>query len=225
MANRCKVCDHRSRSAIDRVLVARREGFRQIAARHRLSVGSLYHYYAEHLPAELLRAEANRATVASIDVMGELQACMARVQLLADACDAWLRDPEDPTRYDIGPRSEDVKVTYWAVGRNGKPVRKKRKLSLLLKDLHRIVREFEVVEVKHADPRTLFLKAAEQLRAQLELVAKLVGKLRDGATVNVFLSPEWQAAQRAILDVLTPHPKLRVQVAEALERAAHASRN
>ena len=44
--------------------------------------------------------------------MAELRRCFERVNLLFDACDRWLRDADDPSRYDIGPRAAEVLVTY-----------------------------------------------------------------------------------------------------------------
>lgn len=62
----------------------------------------------------------------------------------------------------------------------------------------------------------LTLKAIGHLEKQLELQARLLGELRDGPTVNVFVGQEWHAAVAVILRVLAPHPALRLEVASAL---------
>jgi len=64
--------------------------------------------------------------------MEELGRCFQRVTLLFNACDRWLRDADDPARYDIGPRAGDILVTYAEPGPNGKPVRRKEALDRLL---------------------------------------------------------------------------------------------
>jgi hypothetical protein len=69
------------------------------------------------------------------------------------------------------------------------------------------------------------LQAIARAERQLELQAKLVGELKDAATVNVFVSAEFRAVESAIFAVLAPHPTLRVKVADALERLTTARSN
>ena len=61
------------------------------------------------------------------------------------------------------------------------------------------------------------LGAIREARGCIELLGKLAGKLQEGATVNVFVSAEWQTVQAAILAALAPHPDARLAVAEALQ--------
>ena len=69
------------------------------------------------------------------------------------------------------------------------------------------------------------LGAIREARGCVELLGKLAGELQDGATVNVFISAEWQTVQTAILDALAPHPDARIAVAMALREIPthHAS--
>ncbi|MEJ7810416.1 MAG: hypothetical protein WKG32_08385 [Gemmatimonadaceae bacterium] len=60
MPRRCTVCDSPKRAEIDRALVARADGYRNIAERFRLSLASVYRHYAEHLPAALAKAQGAR---------------------------------------------------------------------------------------------------------------------------------------------------------------------
>ena len=69
------------------------------------------------------------------------------------------------------------------------------------------------------------LGAIARAEKQLELQAKLVGQLKDSPTVSVSLTTEFRAVQAAILNVLAPHPQLRVKVADALDRLAIARAN
>ena len=62
--------------------------------------------------------------------------------------------------------------------------------------------------------------AIREARGCLELLGKLAGRLQDGPTVNVFLSPEWQTVQVAILQALAPHPDARQAVVAALDVTA-----
>ena len=72
MPRRCTVCDSPKRAEIDRALVGRTAPFRNIAKRHRLSLGSVYRHFAEHLPAALAKAQGAREAARGDDLLGRL---------------------------------------------------------------------------------------------------------------------------------------------------------
>src|SRR6476659_2243102 len=224
MPRRCGVCDHKKREEIDRELVGREKPFRYFPERYGIPLTTVYRHYCEHVPARLAKAQGATEAVQGDKLLAHLDQALERVRLLSDACDRWLRDPNDSTQYDVGPRSDDVTVVYTALV-NGRRVQKREKLSVLLAKVSGTAPSVDVVEVKHADPRVLLLKAADTLRGQLELLGKLIGKLREGGTVNVFVGDEWRAVESVFLSTLAPHPTIRLQVADALERLTAASRN
>jgi hypothetical protein len=172
------------------------------------------------LPARLVAAEQAREVASATSVLAQLQRCLERVNLLYDATDRWLRDPDDPGRYDVGPRAGDVTVVYEEPGGEGQPRLRRERLSILLARLAATETGLGLAviatEVKHADPRELHLKAAGRLRDQLELLAKLVGELRDAPTVNILVSPEWAAVRATLLAALAPYPEARLAAAAAL---------
>ncbi len=61
------------------------------------------------------------------------------------------------------------------------------------------------------------VSAIKEARGCVELLAKMMGELRDGQTVNILVSPEWGRARGVILAALADHPDARVSVALALE--------
>lgn len=66
----------------------------------------------------------------------------------------------------------------------------------------------------------LSLAAIKELRATVELLAKLTGELDERPQVNVLnvsSSPEWLAIQQAMLESLAPFPEARIAVAGTLE--------
>lgn len=135
------------------------------------------------------------------DVGEELARCFHRVNLLFDACDGWLRDADDPTRYDIGPRAEEIIVTYTIPNEDGIPFRAKGKLSDLLAEVRTGKGAMEATgETKYADPRNLVLKTAEQLQSQTQLLAKLLGLVTEkhevAATVAVLHRPDLSRLSR-----------------------------
>ena len=64
------------------------------------------------------------------------------------------------------------------------------------------------------------LGAIREARGNLELLAKLLGELNEGTTVNVLVSPEWLQVRTIILQALDPFPDARLALADAME--AHA---
>ncbi len=220
MPRTCTICTHPERTTIDDALVARAP-YRNIAERFATSIGSLVRHKMDHLPAHLAKAEEAKEIARADSLTAELKRIMARINLLFEACDRWLRDPENPEQYDIGPRAEDVSVTYLEPAGEGKVIRRKARLSKLLPQVEKDGRSVTLVEVKYADPRELILKTAQRLEGQLELLAKLLGELQEGQTVNILVLPEWHALRAKILEALGPYPQARIAVAEALGRLSN----
>jgi hypothetical protein len=193
----------------------------QIAAHYRgISDDAVRRHAAGHLPATLAAAATQKSLASSADTLRQLERCLERVNLLFDACDRWLRDPEDSTRYEIGPRAEDIRVTYEERGDNGKATRRKARLSELLKRVAGEAPDVQLVETKHADPRELILHTAKRLEGLSELLARIVGQLKDPTVLNITVTAEWIAIRGVILQALDPYPAARVAVAAALESHA-----
>jgi hypothetical protein len=75
----------------------------------------------------------------------------------------------------------------------------------------------EARDVKDGD---LALKAIDRIQKQIELQARLIGELQEGATVNVLVAhPEWLAVRATIFAALDGFPAARQAVAAALTEA------
>jgi hypothetical protein len=215
MPRSCTVCAHDAREAIDRAL-AGGESVSGVAIRYGLSWDAVKRHGAAHLPKAVVVAQAGVEEAHALDVMEELTRCFQRVNLLFDACDRWLRDADDPTRYDIGPRTGDILVTYEEPGADGKPIRRKEALDRLLARVESSGMALERWDTKYADPRELVLKTAQQLTGQTQLLAKLMGQLDERPQINVLMAPEWLQVRAALLTALAPYAEARQAVAAAL---------
>lgn len=218
MPRKCTICEHPQREAIDKALVAN-DSFRNIAERFAISVAALTRHKARHLPGGLLKSEAVRQDVEARNVMAELERCFERVNLLFDACDRWLRDPDDPSRYDLGPRANELMVIYNITNEAGTSTRRKAPLQRLLN----IVGERHTVlgwEAKSADPRELVLKTANRLQGHIELLAELKKELSRQPVVNILVTPEWLQLRATLVQALQSYPEARQSVLLALEAAA-----
>ncbi len=65
------------------------------------------------------------------------------------------------------------------------------------------------------------ISAIREARANVELLGKLAGQLKDAPTVNILVSAEWRGLQAVILEALEPHADARLAVAHALGRVEH----
>ena len=140
MAGRpCSMCSHPDKAAIEAALVDGRP-VRAIGKEWRVSRDAIARHRG-HMLLPLAQAQEVRAAVQeqvaadvaqALDVMDQLTRVFERTNLLLDACHRWLVDPEDPSRYDVGPRSSDVMVIYLDAGADGKERQRKAPLDVLL---------------------------------------------------------------------------------------------
>jgi hypothetical protein len=63
----------------------------------------------------------------------------------------------------------------------------------------------------------LALKAIDRIQKQIELQAKLIDLINDGATINIIVSPEWVRLRTVILTALHPYPDAAQAVARRLQ--------
>lgn len=191
MARRCSICNHPEAVKINKLL-AKGESLRNIAKRFpNITVSSL-HRHKQHLARELAASMKKQEEITktyiegvavqeaeevleAITVVTELKRCFERVNRLFDACDRWLKDPDNPDQYTLEPRADEIRVIYTEQGGDGNLTRKKRPLSHLLARLEESGGlHVEGWEVRHADPRELILRTAGRLSEQIDLLAKLI---------------------------------------------------
>jgi hypothetical protein len=205
MARKCTVCEHTERTEIEKAMI-RNESYQNIALRFGISVSAVFRHRKAHVAKSLLKSreaqeaanaaelvrEAEAVQVAengrARDVMVELERCFCRANLLFEACDKWLRDPDDPTQYDLSPRAEDVWITLIEPAENGNPpIRRKKRLSVLLEEINGAVPGYvTLVETKTADPRKLVLSAIGELRELTGLQLKIFETLNNVRTIGEF---------------------------------------
>ena len=60
------------------------------------------------------------------------------------------------------------------------------------------------------------IMAINSARGNLELLGRLVGKLQEGAVINILINPMWLEVRAVLLEALQPYPEARTAVAAAL---------
>ena len=78
----------------------------------------------------------------------------------------------------------------------------------------------EILKEARSDKKhVLSLRAVDRIARQIELQAKLLGEIQNGATVNIAVLPEWHGIRNAVLEALRPFPEARLAVGRALGSA------
>jgi hypothetical protein len=125
-------------------------------------------------------------------LLARIEDTIVYVQKMYDACNDWLQDPEDHSKYNLDPRAYEHQVIYnWVItDADGKDtrIRKKANLQELLERAMREDEEIIKVESKVADPRNLVLQTAQTLNKQLETLAKIAGVVQEVTNVDVNVS-------------------------------------
>lgn len=203
----CGACVHLDREALEMSLM-QGETVPTVAARYGLSAFTIRNHRDKHLLPDLAAVEGAAEKVRAGNILVELRRHCERVALLSDACDEYLRDPVDPSRYDVGARAEEVTVIYVEEGADGQPVRKKATLAELLAKVDAGGMDVRRVEIKHADPRDLLLKCYDRQESHQRLIGQLVGLLKSGGdtTINLSVHPVFVKVQQVIQEVLAPYP-------------------
>lgn len=175
MAGRkCTICAHPAVNEINEMLVNNVPLNEIVTVYNDLSKMALSRHKQNHIPKTLSKAQEAKEIAQGDAVMTELKRCFERVNRLFDACDHWLKDPEDPSKYNLDPRDRDITVIYTEPGERKT---KKALLSQLLAKVETKGYKVHSWEYRIADPRRLILQTANQLQGQIELLAKLTEQL------------------------------------------------
>ena len=193
-----------------------------IAVRVGVHRNTLRAFRDKHLPKSVRDADARLSRLPRPDLqvsqLERLDAVASKLDMMVEAVDRALRDPDDPTRYNLDPRSREVTVVFEEMV-GDRRVQKVRKLDDLLERVEQglgvsVVRW----EVKSADLRVLLKDLAATIKPIAELLGKTRGEIKQdpGATVNVLVaSPEWGQIRATLVESLRPYPP-------ALEAAGRA---
>lgn len=190
MANAYRVDSHPKKNAIVRALI-NQESYAKIANDYALSESAVKRYAYGRLRHNAAKALA-KGQYDGAALLARIEDTIVYVQKMYEACNDWLQDPEDHSRYNLDPRAYEHDVIYnWIItDEDGKDtrIRKKANLQELLERAIRDDEEIIKVESKTADPRKLILDTAQTLNKQLETLAKIAGVVQEVTNVDVNVS-------------------------------------
>lgn len=168
---RCKVCDSKKVAQINQKIV----NGDSIA-----SISKIYGFARDTIKrhkklciSPLLKQSNDEKELVGDSLIKQVEADITMIHKLVRACDEWLTDPDDPSKYFLGPRGDEIDIVYMAkdeeTGREKKTPQKANLQEMIDK-----VEEggFRIMNIthKHADPRELLLKAI----AKLEGIVKMI---------------------------------------------------
>lgn len=157
----CTICKHEMRPEIESALVTG-SSLRNIAKQFLVSHSAVNRH--RKCVADMLEAGRKAiATQTAINVDEELVFCRDSMRKLAEACLDALADPKNPGKLYVGPRSDEIEVTYFDDADDEK-TRRKAKLGALIERVEsRNSLTVTWAESKYADPRELLIKASSAL--------------------------------------------------------------
>lgn len=102
---------------------------------------------------------------------------------------------------------------------SGAPTAGETSADELLQKLRTLQGEAEgiLARAKRAGNHRDALGAIKESRSIIELLAKMLGELQSGTTVNITVSNQWVALRADLMTALEPFPEARVAVMHALE--------
>ena len=188
---RWEVDTHPERENIIQVLVKGEQSFRDIAKQFGISHAAITRYMHEKLTVQAAAVMAEDTGRNGTALLQRIEKIMQRMQKLYDACDEYLRHPDDPEKYELGPKAREIDVTYRIQDPENprKTITGHDTLNNLLSRLEsKKIRPLSV-RFQHSDPRKLIIETAGVLSKQLELIGKIQGQVPDNGdtVVNVLV--------------------------------------
>jgi predicted transcriptional regulator len=184
---RWTVDTHPEREKIIAAMIKGEQSLRSIAEQFGISSACITRYMQGKLASQAGAVLAEESDRNGSALLKRVETVMKRMQKLYDACDEYLQHPDDPNRYELGPKAWEIDVAY----RLPDPKNPKRTVSGH-DTLNNLLAKCESkknwptsIRMMHSDPRKLIIDTASVLSKQLELIAKIQGKIQgpDGNTV------------------------------------------
>ncbi len=200
MANVFRIEQHPKKNAIVRALI-NQVPYDKIADEFGLSFGSVQRYASQRLRHNAAKALA-KGDYDGAALLSRVEDTIVNVQKMYDACNDWLTDPTDHSRYNLEDRANELQVIYYeyyedAEG-NERTVKKKDNLQKLIDDVMGKRREAIEVNSKRTDPRQLILMTAQTLNKQLETLSKIAGVVKEVTNVDVNINMNTHLASNVI---------------------------
>lgn len=197
---------------------------KEIAAKHNISRQAVTERLRRmELSTQAVMVQPQEATIFvnhQIDAFYQLNFDLQKLNKLLVACDEWLSDPHNPEKYDVGPRANEIEVTYKVEIPTEKGYRyetRKEELAALMSVCETNSKGERIAEIdwsktKHADPRELILKTASEARNTVATAVDLARLMVDVRSMQEFRSA-------VIKEISKVAPDVAREITETLRRS------
>lgn len=207
-------------------MIASGATYTAIAKKLGCSVSSAQGYIFRNLMPLVCRDLTKREEEGARKILARVERIAGRCEKMSDALDLWLTDPDNPERYTMDPRTDELKCicTLQGTDSNGKPISRTATIPLneLMSQLE--FTEYRGLSVipehlvwKNTDPRKLMLDTARALKELLELLAKITGELKESVDVHVDVRTQLSSIVQVINAELEDEPEKKQRIVEAID--------
>ena len=168
----CKICDSKNVAQINGMI---RNGATTtiICKTYGLNYRTLKRHIDDHMSQILKEDKKAKDLLVGDSLIKSVERNINCVEKLVAACDDYLTDPDDPTKYFIGARGDDIDVVYRESDPDGDSRTRKAPLQSLMNaindDGHYVVLNMSMSQ-KVADPRELLLKGIKELKDVVKML-------------------------------------------------------
>ena len=219
---------HKDKKAIEQAIV-RGQTLVSVAKEFKINRASLAAYRDKVLYKRMMEVEQEqtqsthsvvkttkeRQILDSKELFDIILSAVTRMRKLSDACDEYLKDPDDITKYFLGEHEQEIDVVGDRISKDGKRYKVKRPLSVILRQLEGAGYKIEKFKSNSADPRILLVKASETLSRQMDSMVNAWTKI-ESQRVSFSKSKEWDELTRWLQDFLKKYPEERQALADRL---------
>lgn len=199
--------------------------YRNITKQYGVSTAALSRYMREELARKVALAKQQENIVDGTYVAQTAGKAARSLRDMLEACNEYLRDPDDPEKFNVGPRAHEVEVVYTPVGPDGKPGPQERASLQELLDRVETGLNARVSEVrtKYADPRDLVIRTADSINKQLTILARIREQALNIAKDNeerrkIVHNAFWAEVRDLLADAFSECPKAKEKLERAFER-------
>ena len=218
MSRKHEVAIHPDKEKIDKALV-KGDSTRLIATRFGISQAAISRYMRNKLIPRMSKAQATRELQGGSDLLDRLESYIRIAHKMIKAAEEYLQDPDDPNKLHLGPRAEEVNVTY-VESFEDVSVTRKSTLQQLIAKLENKGEERSLritgLTSRYEDPRRTILNAANTLSKQLELFAKIHGDIKT-VSLNLTLQPAYNTFVEQVIIATDKFPEVRREIVNAVK--------
>lgn len=172
MRKTCKVCDHKKVAQINEK-IRNGDSISSISKLYAISRDTITRHRDECMAKLLAEDKEAKEAIVGDSLIKQVREQIDYLHKIIVACDEWLTDPEDESKYYLGPRGEEVEIVYQQVDPDSgriTPSQRKATLQEILQAVESHGYIVRGVKFSHSDPRELLIKGIGKLEGTVKMI-------------------------------------------------------